>query len=432
MVRNSLYMMATTVATSGLGYVYWGVAARLFSSAQVGLAAALVSAMTLTSIASSFGVHSVLVHQLPRLLPGRPWSSLVNGVLLIGTVTGTLAGIAAGVVLPLFYPDARDFLFHSTGFALFVVGAPLWTISLTVDYIFIAERAAGFTFERNALHAILKIALLFAGYAASFGGGYAILASWIAATGATCIYSLWLRVPRLLRGYGPFFAQSQRHVKGLAGMLLSNHIINLGNWAPMYLLPVFVAVRLSSAENAYFYITWMMSTVLFIVSRSVSASLFAEGVHTPTELRLRVISSVKLIAALLAPGIAGFVLFGRMVQGVFGPNYAYEAGGLLLILTASTIPDAITNIYVSVLRVQLRLRAAAALNGGMALVALAGAWFLLPTLGLNGAGWAWLGAEVMGSVLVVAHVGAYLHRRDWRTQAVAAEDSLHSHPHRSG
>jgi Na+-driven multidrug efflux pump len=54
----------------------------------------------------------------------------------------------------------------------------------------------------------------------------------------------------------------------------------------------------------------------------------------------------------------------------------------------------------SALRVQGRLRAAAALNVGMAIVALGLAWALLPPLGIAGAGWAWLASQVAGCLAV--------------------------------
>ena len=43
LARNSLYMMMTTVVTAGLGYVFWIVAAHLFTSAQVGIGSGVIS-----------------------------------------------------------------------------------------------------------------------------------------------------------------------------------------------------------------------------------------------------------------------------------------------------------------------------------------------------------------------------------------------------
>src|SRR2546423_6237410 len=71
-----------------------------------------------------------------------------------------------------------------------------------------------------------------------------------------------------------------------------------------------------------------------------------------------------------------------------------------MILMVSAVPDAITNIYVSLLRVQERLCLAALLNLCMAAFTLVLAWILLPMLGIAGAGWAWLIAQSVGSLIV--------------------------------
>jgi O-antigen/teichoic acid export membrane protein len=103
---------------------------------------------------------------------------------------------------------------------------------------------------------------------------------------------------------------------------------------------------------------------------------------------------------LLAPVMLFVFLTGGWLLGLFGQDYADKGTGLLLILTASAVPDAITNLYVAVLRVQRRLRAAATLALGMATIAVAGGWALAPQHGLVGVGVAWLVSQSVGSLWV--------------------------------
>jgi O-antigen/teichoic acid export membrane protein len=95
------------------------------------------------------------------------------------------------------------------------------------------------------------------------------------------------------------------------------------------------------------------------------------------------------------------LLGGHLILSTFGPAYALNGYALLAILIASAVPDAITNVYIAVLRVQRRLRRAAMLNLSMAALTLILAWILLPRLGIAGGGWAWLIAQTAGSVVVV-------------------------------
>jgi Na+-driven multidrug efflux pump len=75
----------------------------------------------------------------------------------------------------------------------------------------------------------------------------------------------------------------------------------------------------------------------------------------------------------------------------------------------------VTNIYVSVLRVRQRLRVAAALNVGIATMTLSLAWVLLPEVGIQGAGWAWLVAQSAGALFVAVDILLSRRRaRGWR------------------
>ncbi len=160
--RNSAYMMATTVVTSGLGYLYWIVAARLYAPRDVGLAAAVIAAMTLASNLSNLGVGATLVGILPGRASGRAWSLALNAGLDVGVCAGLLAGGAVVALLPAFSP-AFGVVRHSAVYAgAFVASAALWTAVGLVDSAFVAERAAGNMLARNAAFAALKIPLLLA------------------------------------------------------------------------------------------------------------------------------------------------------------------------------------------------------------------------------------------------------------------------------
>src|SRR5579859_2991335 len=61
LMRNSVFIMGTTIATSGLGYLYWLVAAHAFTAYEVGVASTLISAMILISSLSNLGLGATLI-----------------------------------------------------------------------------------------------------------------------------------------------------------------------------------------------------------------------------------------------------------------------------------------------------------------------------------------------------------------------------------
>jgi O-antigen/teichoic acid export membrane protein len=92
---------------------------------------------------------------------------------------------------------------------------------------------------------------------------------------------------------------------------------------------------------------------------------------------------------------------GGTVLSLFGAEYSTHARPLLLLLLASAIPDAVTNIALTVLRVQRRFLFATVLTISMAVLAIGAAWVLLPLLGITGAGLAWLIAQSAGALCVL-------------------------------
>ncbi len=175
--------------------------------------------------------------------------------------------------------------------------------------------------------------------------------------------------------------------------------MSIGNIAPQFILPLVVAVVLSTKENGVFYSTWRIAGGFFIVSVAVATSLFAEISHDPQGRAHGVRRAAKVIGVLLVPAIIATVVLGRPILGILGSGY--EAGyGLLVMLVIASIPDAVTNVYVSILRADRRFRFAGLLTFGMAIITVGLTFVLLPPLGVVGAGVAWCAAQLAGCLLV--------------------------------
>jgi O-antigen/teichoic acid export membrane protein len=388
--------MTSTVATALIGYLYWVVAAHIYSAHDVGLASALISVMTLTSTFADLGVSSMLIQILPRRKTGAAWSLALNAGLATGTLTSLLFAAIMIVALP-FFSSQFAILWHDAAYTIvFIAGVPLGTIATLLDQAFVAERTASNMLVRNAVFALLKLLLLFL---LTQLGASGIFSSWVLALAATLILGGILLVTCLGRSYYLTVHGIVRQIRTMFSSLVWHHFINIGGKTPLYMLPVLVTVRLSAADNAYYYTASMVGTFFFMVSASVAVVLFAEGSHTADDVQRKVRSSAVIIGMLLGPAMLIALLGGRNIMSLFGPSYAQHSLLLLRIFTFAAVPDAITNIYVSLLRVQRRLRSAALLNLGMASLALLLAWILLPMLGIEGAGWAFLIAQISGSLV---------------------------------
>jgi O-antigen/teichoic acid export membrane protein len=399
LVRNAIFIMGTGVATAGFGYLYWILAAHAYSVYDVGLASALISAMTLASTVANLGVGSTLVQTLPRRESGHEWSLTLNAGLAIGILAGLLAGGIVVVVLPLFSPQFA-IVEHQAGYAFtLLVGVPIMTLSTLLDQAFVAERASINMLIRNLAVAVLKIPLMVLPVILlAHVGALGILLSGVLAMAVMLSGGMLLLIPRLRRAYRLAVRGIVGQIHSMLSSLAGHYFINLGGLTSQYLLPVFVAVQLSPTDNAYFYTTMKLADFFFMASSAVSVSLFAEGSHAANDLSRKVRSTALITSMIIGPAMLVCFFGGPYIMLVFGPSYALHSQELLRIYVIAAVPDAITNIYISVLRVQRRLRFAAVLNVGMAVITLGLAWIFLPVFGIAGAGWAFLISQTAGTL----------------------------------
>lgn len=403
LARNSFAIMATTVVTAAFGGLFWLIAARSHTPSDVGFATALVSAMGAAALIADLGVRSALVQALPPRRSGRDWSVTVNAGLCASGVAGVILGCGAVWALPALSDHFASLTRHPFGSALLVGGVVTTVVATAADYVCVAERQAWKMFSRNLAFALVRLPLLAVlPLVAAAPGWEPLLGAWSVAMVISCLAALAVFLPRLGRGYTFAFRGIIEEMRRLSGLFLGHHLINLGGALPMFLLPLVVTARLSATSNAYFYVTWTLCSAFFLVSPAIAAALFAEGANDQTRWSDSVRRSAKFTAVLLGPPIVVFLLAGRWILAVFGDQYSRAGLGLLVLLVISAVPDAVTNIYITKLRVDRRLRIGAALNVGMGIAALVLSWFMLPPLGIAGAGAAWLTAQAFGTLFCVS------------------------------
>ncbi len=155
----------------------------------------------------------------------------------------------------------------------------------------------------------------------------------------------------------------------------------------------------------FFGIPWLIARMLFAVPLMASVSLYAEGSHFQERLRPDLRRTLRFILPLLGLGIPFLWFWGDWILALFGPSYAVEGLGLLKLLAVSAIFVTVNVLFVSVARVMKWVRAVVALWAYVALGTLAIAFVLLPVLGLEGVGYAWLLTNGTAAVAVIA---AYL------------------------
>ena len=100
-MRNSLYLMLSSGIQAALGFIFWIVMARLFSTGDVGKASSLISATALIAYFSLFGLNSTLVRFLPTTHDKGP---LITGAFILVACAGAAIGLGYILLTPIVAP----------------------------------------------------------------------------------------------------------------------------------------------------------------------------------------------------------------------------------------------------------------------------------------------------------------------------------------
>ena len=407
LARNSVLIMASTVGTSGLGYLYWMVAARELPRPAIGTATALISAATVVSLVANLGLGHMFIQRLPGA-PAREWSRIVSAGLLLGCAATAAAALTAVLVLPRVAGNF-GFLGAPAGAVALVATAVALTASMLLDFVFVAHRASQGMLWRNLTLAGGKVLALAGLTAAGFGSAGAVVLAWTLPSIVVTGYTLRRSLPRLrpggrLAGAGAGLAGGGlgAELPYVRGSLTGHHLINLAQAGPSALLPVLVTARLGAGANAHFYMAWMTASVLFMVSPAVASAFYAERTNEAGRSASLPRAALVVLAVIGAPA-TGLFLAGGWILALFSPAYAVGGAALLKILVLAAVPDAITNLAVAHWRSEGALRRCLRLNLLMAACCLTLTWLWLPTFGIEAAGYAWLVGQGLGALTVAGH-----------------------------
>lgn len=393
---NALYLMVATAANALLGFAFWIIVARFYSIEDVGLASAIIAAMGLLAAFSQLGLGMGLIRFLPH--SSRNANSMINTVFSIGILTSIAAALIFIAGLG-FWSPALLFIKHNpiylAAFGLFTIASTLFTLT---GQTFVAERRAGFTLANNLIFSLLKLPLLI--LLAAFFHTFGIFASWGISLVVALLLSAFLFLPRVQADYRPRFAISWGVTNEIMHFSFANYLAGLLWGAPVLLLPIIVVNLLGAEPNAYFYIAWTTSSVLAMIPAAVSTSLFAEGSHDEERLGLNIWRSLKMVFLILAPAIILIVVFADKLLLLFGSSYAENATTLLRIFAIAALPLAVNSIYLAVKRVEKKLRIIVGLSAFAGAVTIGLVYVLLPRMGINGAGIAWLTAQVIVALVI--------------------------------
>ncbi|WP_374329896.1 phosphotransferase [Aestuariivirga sp.] len=402
LTRNGYSLIASAGLTSGLGLVFWVVAAHFYSAEQIGVSAALISALLTLGNVSQLNLGNMLNRYLP-LVGDQAGQLIVTSYL----VTTGLAALTSTAFLFGIGDFVKDFGFlRSSGWvmATFVVSAMFWTIFAMQDSVLVGLRRSTVVTLENGIYAVAKLLLL------------PVLAILLPALGTGVFVAWTLPLPMIVVAVnliiflkllplhrGSITRQQTVSYHSLAKFLGWDYIGTLAMMTATGAAP-FLVLRYGGTEAiATYHLSWTICYPLYLISRSMSMSLLTEAAPDSSRVRQLAISAVVHSILPLMLGVVFIFLFAPWIMLLFGSAYVETGVPLLRVLVISTVPWSFVTIYLSMMRARSQMLSLATIQVATMIVLLGLGALLLKSIGIVGIGYAWLAAHLTvtaGIVLV--------------------------------
>lgn len=419
-LSGSAWILVGLGIQSGLAFTFWLLGSRVASSADLGRATALFTAIQFVNYASGLGLTVALARHAARQSDDADalfaWS-------IVATVISS--GVIGAAYLAVTNTSAVQLVTGSVGgWVLFCAYTAGTSISLLVDVRLMAARRWGWLVGRVTVISLVRLPLTQIHVDQPDLWLYHLMLAPLALGGVLGIPLLAYLGAGSLRWHRPrLLGQVARY----AGV---NWAATLSSQAPQFVLPLVVAQSVAASVNANFFLAWSVTGLVFLVPAAISQVLLVEGSKEAGEVDVaqpvgqeavmgepdpRRVREALLFSLGLAT-VAWFAAFtlGAAVTAVFGNAYRSTARLLPGLLLAG-IPWAITSVRLSEARIRRDQLATVAITLTLGLGILVPTLLLVPSRHSTlAASRSWLAGNVAAAV-----VAAVFHQRALRRRSVA-------------
>ena len=395
--RNAYALMLNTVVNSGLGLLYWVVAAHAYSEEEVGRGNALISLMLLVSALTQLNFSGALMRFLPRSGNRSKWL-----LLTAYSVSAGIAVIATGAVMAYchFVRDPGDPLYASGSFAVwFVVATAAWSLFNLQDSALTGLHASTWIPLENGLYGLVKLVLLIVVARTSLVDG--VFTSWTLPVVALLVPVNLLIFRRLLPRHVAEGAATQ-DPPGRALLLRymsGDYVGTVFRQLSSTFLPVLVVALLGAAQGAYFLPAQTIFGAIAALQLAITSSLVVEAASNPTSAVRYARSMVRRIAVTILPAAMVVVVAAPLILMLFGAHYSNGATPVLRLMMLALVPGMLLALYATRCRLENRTGTLALLQGFQAAIMIGGTVLLAGPLGLTAVGWSVLIAELVPALL---------------------------------
>lgn len=394
--RGSLYLLANTVTTSAIGFVFWTLAAHRYAASTVGVFSSVTSGASLLAAIAALGLPLTMTRHIASA--EHPRELILVAVATISTV-GTTLCLATVLFLGPRLPSALHIRQHG-GMALLVTVLVIFTaVGGTLDAGLVAIRSSRFLLVKNLVGSIVKLVAMLllatfhsSGLLLSFGAGLVIATT---LGGAALVWQIKGKKVTFRTFHVPW-----RYLSATSG----NYLATVIGILPLTMVPIEVLVVRGASETARFSIAFLIAGFLNFIPSTTGQVLFAEIARGGAPLGKQLRKARRAVYGILLPSLAFLLVAAPFILRLFGRAYALDATGCLRVLALSALPAGGTYLVDSILIARDRTAAYTFMQVSNAALVLGLVGLFLPRgLTAAAAGWALAqGLTLVLGLLVVA------------------------------
>lgn len=366
-LRGAIALMLSAVMAGGLGFVFWAVATHRQTAAALGSVSAEVSSISFLAIVGSLNLATFFA----RFIPEAGWSA--RRLILVCYGTSAIVGLIAADIF-LLTPLANGLVLGGKfGLLAFIICAIVNSVFNVQDGGLIGFGRFGWVPIENTFVAVARLVLLPISVA-FFSAKAAILWSWAVPMFVAVVLVNILMVGRLA---GQARGQSRLPPFRELGRFVAVDSVTSAVYAAVSaLLPALVTHRLGATEGGYFYIPWIIVTMVNLLIMNVFISMVREVVATPSKAKSTILRSTGLVALVIVAVLAACFFMVGLVLAPLGASFSLNGVGLLRWIAMATPATAVIVLFWSVCLVRRRPWPVFGINLGTSAAILVGMFLL--------------------------------------------------------
>ena len=336
-LRGAMALILSAVLSGGLGFVFWAATAHYQKASGVGSISAEVSAITFLASVGSLNLINVFARFLPEA--GRHARRLI----IVSYSAAALAG-SLGALIFLLTPLSSGLVIGG-GF-----GKLAFSLCVVMNSIFVIQDGGLVGFGRsawvpieNVLVASLRLALLPLAIR-SLSAPTAILWSWALPMAISVLVVNALILGRLAGRRQMLRRPRLPPFRELSRFIAIESVTTAISAAVSALLPALITRRLGTTQGGYFYVPWIITTMVSLLLTSILISMVREAVARPEKATFTIRRSLGLVLLMMTAGMIGCFFMSGLVLAPMGSEFV-EHGVPLLRWVGLALPAMTINLF---------------------------------------------------------------------------------------